>query len=44
MQAGASPPQNQLLAALPSAEWERWEPLLEPVDLPLGQVLYEPRR
>jgi CRP-like cAMP-binding protein len=42
MQAGASPPQNQLLAALPSAEWERWEPLLEPVDLPLGRVLYEP--
>jgi CRP-like cAMP-binding protein len=32
---------NQLLAALPEAEWERWSPLLEPVDMPLGQVLYE---
>jgi CRP-like cAMP-binding protein len=32
---------NQLLAALPPAEWERWSPLLEPVAMPLGQVLYE---
>jgi CRP-like cAMP-binding protein len=32
---------NQLLAALPPAEWERWQPLLEPVELKLGQVLYE---
>jgi CRP-like cAMP-binding protein len=32
---------NHLLAALPSAEWSRWAPLLEPVDMPLGQVLYE---
>jgi CRP-like cAMP-binding protein len=39
----ASPPArtNQLLAALPDAEWQRWLPQLEPVDLPLGQVLYE---
>jgi hypothetical protein len=29
------------LAALPPAEWGRWAPLLEPVDMPLGQVLYE---
>jgi len=35
------PQANQLLAALPEAEWQRWQPLLEPVHLPLGQVLYE---
>jgi CRP-like cAMP-binding protein len=33
--------QNHLLAALPDAESQRWLPLLESVDLPLGQVLYE---
>jgi CRP-like cAMP-binding protein len=33
--------QNDLLAALPAAEWQRWVPLLEPVNLKLGQVLYE---
>ncbi len=32
---------NHLLASLPDTEWERWLPLLEPVDMPLGQVLYE---
>jgi CRP-like cAMP-binding protein len=32
---------NHLLAALPPAEWGRWSPLLERVDMPLGQVLYE---
>jgi CRP-like cAMP-binding protein len=32
---------NRLLAALPDAEWLRWAPLLEPVDMPLGLVLYE---
>jgi CRP-like cAMP-binding protein len=32
---------NHLLAALPDAESWRWLPLLESVDLPLGQVLYE---
>ena len=35
------PKQNLLLAALPEAEWERWLPNLEWVDLPLGKVLYE---
>jgi len=35
------PKENDLLAALPAAEWRRWLPLLEAVDLPLGQVLYE---
>jgi CRP-like cAMP-binding protein len=33
--------ENSLLAALPDPEWQRWEPLLEQVDMPLGQVLYE---
>jgi CRP-like cAMP-binding protein len=33
---------NHLLAALPDAEWKRWSPSLERVQLPLGEVLYEP--
>ncbi len=37
----SDPKTNQLLAALPDAEWKRWLPQLEAVDLPLGQVLYE---
>ena len=32
---------NHLLAALPNAESQRWLPLVESVDLPLGEVLYE---
>jgi CRP-like cAMP-binding protein len=32
---------NQILAALPSAEWDRWVSDLQAVDLALGQVLYE---
>jgi CRP-like cAMP-binding protein len=32
---------NRLLAALPDTEWQRWESRLEPVDMPLGHVLYE---
>ncbi|MEP6885359.1 MAG: Crp/Fnr family transcriptional regulator [Gammaproteobacteria bacterium] len=32
---------NQLLAMLPESEWGHWLPNLEPVDLPLGKVLYE---
>ena len=35
------PRKNHLLASLPAAEWARWLPLLEPVDMPLGEVLYE---
>ena len=35
------PRQNRLLAALPEAEWQRWRPYLSPVDMPLGQVMYE---
>jgi CRP-like cAMP-binding protein len=37
----ADPRKNHLLAALPTAEWHHWLPQLEPVDLPLGKVLYE---
>ncbi|MEJ0007918.1 MAG: Crp/Fnr family transcriptional regulator [Steroidobacteraceae bacterium] len=33
--------QNHLLAALPAAEWRRWLPELEPVQMPLGHVVYE---
>jgi CRP-like cAMP-binding protein len=44
MPATQDPKQNQLLAALPPAEWERWLPDLELVELPLGQVLYESGR
>ena len=36
-----APRRNLLLAALPDVEWQRWLPLLEPVDMPLGLVLYE---
>jgi CRP-like cAMP-binding protein len=35
------PKRNHLLAALPEAEWKRWLPQLEFVDLPLGSVIYE---
>jgi CRP-like cAMP-binding protein len=38
---GSDPRMNQLLAALPAAEWARWLPALEAVDMPLGDVLYE---
>jgi CRP-like cAMP-binding protein len=34
--------ENLLLGALPDPEWRRWEPLLEQVEMPLSQVLYEP--
>ena len=33
------PHRNQLLATLPDATWARWQPLVEPVDLRVGQVL-----
>ena len=35
------PRDNQLLAALPAAELERWLPQLEWVEMPLGHVVYE---
>lgn len=34
--------QNHLLAALPNADWARWQPYLQPVELNAGQVLCEP--
>ena len=40
----ADPRKNKLLAALPEAEWARWLPQLEWVDMPLGQVLCESGR
>jgi CRP-like cAMP-binding protein len=36
-----NPEANRLLAALPDIERSRWLPQLEPVDLPLGKVVYE---
>lgn len=33
---------NRVLAAMPSAELQRWAPQLELVDMPLGQVIFEP--
>jgi CRP-like cAMP-binding protein len=37
-----TPRQNQLLAALPPAEWDRLCPRMELQPMPLGHVLYEP--
>ena len=41
MATALDPRENRLLAALPADEWARWLPALEPVDMPLGRVLYE---
>ena len=41
MTSAPEPRNNQLLASLPAAEWQRWLPQLEWVEMPLGQVLYE---
>ena len=41
MRAPQNPNQNHLLAALPKAEFERLAPHLEPVEMLLGDVLYE---
>ncbi|WP_213958377.1 MULTISPECIES: Crp/Fnr family transcriptional regulator [unclassified Variovorax] len=35
------PRENRLLAALPTAEWGRWLPNLEPFEMALGDVLHE---
>lgn len=37
----AEPRNNLLLNALPDPEWKRWQSVLEEVEMPLGQVLYE---
>jgi CRP-like cAMP-binding protein len=41
MALGIDKSSNHLLAALPEAEWQRWLPQMELVNLKLGQVLYE---
>ena len=41
MNTAAHPKDSRLLAALPDVDWQRWQPLLERVDLRQGQVLYE---
>ena len=41
MRTSSDPSLNQLLASMPLPEWQRIEPLLEPVNLALGQVLQE---
>ncbi|HTD72972.1 MAG TPA: Crp/Fnr family transcriptional regulator [Steroidobacteraceae bacterium] len=42
MNASTNPRHNQLLAALPQEQWQRWLPHLEHINMPLAQVLYEP--
>jgi CRP-like cAMP-binding protein len=32
---------NQLLATLPEAVWQRWSGVIEPIEMPLGLVLWE---
>lgn len=44
MATALDPKKNRLLAALPEAEWRRWLPQLEAVEMPLGQVLSESGR
>lgn len=39
MAVSPDPRKNQLLAALPDEEWQRWAPQLEFVDMPLGDVV-----
>jgi len=41
LSARQSPRQNRLLAALPAADYERLQPHLEPLPLPLGWAVYE---
>ena len=41
MDISQSPNQNHILAALPTAEFERLAPHLELVEMPLGRILYE---
>jgi CRP-like cAMP-binding protein len=42
MASTSDPHGNHLLASLPDEAWSLWADQLEPVDMPLGQVLYEP--
>lgn len=38
------PRKNAVLANLFQSGWQRWEPHLEPFELTIGEVLYEPGR
>jgi hypothetical protein len=38
------PRENAVLANLFQSGWQRWEPHLEPMEMTLGQVIYEPGR
>ena len=38
---GSESKKNHLLAALPDEDFARIQPLMELVDMPLGEVLYE---
>jgi CRP-like cAMP-binding protein len=40
----ADPKLNHLISRLPEADFQRWLPLLEWVDMPLGHVMYESGR
>jgi CRP-like cAMP-binding protein len=40
----SEPRMNHLIAALPEDDWRRWQGMLEWVDMPLGQVMYESGR
>jgi CRP-like cAMP-binding protein len=42
MECALGPGENRLLASLPDETLAGWLPHLEPVDMPLGKVLYEP--
>jgi CRP-like cAMP-binding protein len=38
---GSDPRKNRLLAALSEPDWQRFAPDLEPLDMPVGTILYE---
>jgi CRP-like cAMP-binding protein len=38
------PRENAVLASLFKSGWQQWEPHLEPLEMTIGQVLYEPGR
>ncbi len=42
METNALKDQNYLFHSIPYEEWNRLLPMIEPIDLPLGKVLYEP--
>jgi len=44
MDVASDPRKNRLLAALPAADWQRWLPQLQAVEMPLGHVLCESGR